>query len=53
LKTIGSFFGGRDHSTVIHARDTINQRKTAKDQDVVDALTVLERKLSLAGKAVH
>lgn len=48
LKAIGSFFGGRDHSTVIHARDTIATRKMANDDEVVNALTTLERKLSLA-----
>ena len=26
LATIGQFFGGRDHTTVIHARDKIQQR---------------------------
>jgi chromosomal replication initiator protein len=47
LKAIGSFFGGRDHSTVIHARDTIAERKIKNDSDVINALMVLERKLSL------
>ncbi|MBU0520528.1 chromosomal replication initiator protein DnaA, partial [bacterium] len=47
LKTIGAFFGGRDHSTVIHARDTIIDRKMKNDSDVINALMVLERKLSL------
>ncbi|MBU1636966.1 chromosomal replication initiator protein DnaA [bacterium] len=47
LKTIGAFFGGRDHSTVIHARDTICNRKMKNDSDVINALMVLERKLSL------
>jgi len=28
LATIGQFFGGRDHTTVIHARDKIQQRIT-------------------------
>ena len=28
LATIGQFFGGRDHTTVIHARDQIQQRIT-------------------------
>jgi chromosomal replication initiator protein len=48
LKTIGSFFGGRDHSTVIHARDTINALRTSKDQAILDAFQTLERKLSLS-----
>jgi chromosomal replication initiator protein len=47
LKTIGGFFGGRDHSTVIHARDTIaGQRKTDEVQ-TVSALSDLERRLAL------
>jgi chromosomal replication initiator protein len=47
LKTIGNFFGGRDHSTVIHARDTIGEQKSALRTDVTTALNDLERRLSL------
>lgn len=32
LKNIGSYFGGRDHSTVIHAHDTFN---TLYDRDEI------------------
>jgi chromosomal replication initiator protein len=53
LKAVGSFFGGRDHSTVIHARDTIAERKAANDEDVINALCVLERKLSLTTMPKH
>ncbi|MBP5610232.1 MAG: chromosomal replication initiator protein DnaA, partial [Clostridia bacterium] len=31
LATIGQFFGGRDHTTVIHARDKIQQKITEND----------------------
>lgn len=47
LKAIGEQFGGRDHSTVIHARDTIQQRRQAADAEVTDAISVLTQKLSL------
>jgi hypothetical protein len=33
LKAIGSIFGGRDHSTVIHARDTIHNAITNPRMD--------------------
>lgn len=48
LKTIGSFFGNRDHSTVIHARDTIQNRIRSDDSEVIDAVNSLKRKLSLS-----
>ncbi|PSQ88630.1 MAG: chromosomal replication initiator protein DnaA [Bacteroidetes bacterium QS_4_64_154] len=32
LKDIGLHFGGRDHSTVIHANDTVEERTEADDQ---------------------
>lgn len=40
LKTIGLHFGGRDHSTVIHAISTVEERMqtTAKHQRIVDEL---------------
>ncbi len=46
LKAIGELFGGRDHSTVIHARDTIQERRAANDSHVVETLRVLQQKLS-------
>jgi chromosomal replication initiator protein len=48
LKTIGNFFGGRDHSTVIHARDTINELREKKEATIIDIFQSLERKLSLS-----
>ena len=39
LKTIGMFFGGRDHSTVIHACQTVNDLMETDKQfknDVVE-----------------
>ncbi|MBK6765342.1 MAG: chromosomal replication initiator protein DnaA [bacterium] len=47
LKTIGGFFGGRDHSTVIHARDTIAEQRKTDEVQTVAALHDLERRLSL------
>lgn len=47
LKTIGGFFGGRDHSTVIHARDTISEQRKLDEVQTVSALNDLERRLSL------
>ena len=40
LKTIGLHFGGRDHSTVIHAISTVEERMqtTAKQKRIVDEL---------------
>jgi chromosomal replication initiator protein len=46
LKAIGQLFGGRDHSTVIHARDTIQERRDAGEPEVLDALRLLKQKLS-------
>jgi chromosomal replication initiator protein len=50
LKTIGSFFGGRDHSTVIHARDTMNELREQKDLTICEAFNTLERQLSISSK---
>ena len=47
LKAIGEQFGGRDHSTVIHARDTIQARRKAADPEVTEAWKLLVQKLSL------
>lgn len=47
LKAIGAAFGGRDHSTVIHARDTIGERKRDNDATVTRALQELQHKLAL------
>ena len=47
LKTIGLHFGGRDHSTVIHAIQSIKQQRK-KDKSIKEDLAALERKLELA-----
>ena len=47
LKTIGLHFGGRDHSTVIHAIQTIEQLRK-KDKSIKEDLASLERKIELA-----
>lgn len=47
LKAIGLHFGGRDHATVIHARETINERiKT--ERTFLDFVDRLRHKLELA-----
>ena len=43
---IGTKFGGKDHSTVMHAVKKINEQK-AHDPDLKTALDCLERKLEL------
>jgi len=45
LKTIGMFFGGRDHSTVIHSYQTVEDL-SKKDSSMHHALEDLKRKLS-------
>ncbi|MDZ7263105.1 MAG: chromosomal replication initiator protein DnaA [candidate division KSB1 bacterium] len=47
LKTIGLHFGGRDHSTVIHAIQTIDEIRKA-DKKIQEDLSILERKIELA-----
>jgi len=47
LKTIGLHFGGRDHSTVVHAIQTIGKLRKS-DKSIKDDLTVLERKIEIA-----
>lgn len=41
LEEVGGYFGGRDHSTVVHAEKRIRLLKT-KDQDIGDILNQLE-----------
>jgi len=41
LKSIGYHFGGRDHSTVIHAVQTVSDL-VAKDAETRDILTKLK-----------
>lgn len=47
LKTIGLHFGGRDHSTVVHAIHTIEQLRK-KDKSIKEDVVALERKIELA-----
>jgi chromosomal replication initiator protein len=47
LPHIGSEFGGRDHSTVVHARDTIAEKQgidTSVKQMVDDLLKIINEK---------
>jgi chromosomal replication initiator protein len=44
LKTIGLHFGGRDHTTVIHAIETIDNT-VKEDNHLRDDLSTLERKI--------
>lgn len=46
FKTIGLHFGGRDHSTVIHATKTIEKEKKT-DKKIKEALIDLERKIDI------
>ncbi|MCP4566153.1 MAG: chromosomal replication initiator protein DnaA [FCB group bacterium] len=45
LKAIGDAFGGRDHSTVIHARNLV-ERLLNEDSDFRDRINKLNRRLS-------
>ena len=47
LKTIGLHFGGRDHSTVIHAQTTIEEL-IKKDVQAADEITSLKSKIELS-----
>ncbi|RCK73287.1 MAG: Chromosomal replication initiator protein DnaA [Ignavibacteriae bacterium] len=49
LKTIGLHFGGRDHSTVIHAIQTIEDL-VKSDQKYADILQTLRNKIKLVAK---
>lgn len=44
LKSVGEAFGGRDHSTVIHACETIS-RKVENDYDFREKINILEASL--------
>lgn len=50
LKSIGLHFGGRDHTTVIHAVRTIEEllRNGQKNERVVEAVESLKRKIEIA-----
>ena len=47
LKTIGLHFGGRDHSTVIHACSSIEQSKIS-DSAIADLIETLKNKIELS-----
>jgi len=47
LKAIGLHFGGRDHATVIHARETVNERMK-EDKSFQNLVERLRRQLELA-----
>lgn len=49
LKTIGLHFGGRDHSTVIHSYQTVEDQLRS-DEKFAQTLTQLRKKIELAGR---
>ena len=49
LKTIGLHFGGRDHSTVIHAYQTVEDEMRI-DDPFRNSMTQLRRKIELTGR---
>lgn len=49
LKTIGLHFGGRDHSTVIHSYQTVEDQMRS-DGKFSETITQLRKKVELAGK---
>lgn len=48
LELIGGYFGGRDHTTVLHAWRTINDRKGLED-DIAQALEAITQRLRRPG----
>ena len=46
LQTIGSFIGGRDHSTVIHAVTKIEE-EIKKDHELIKKLNIIEQKIMM------
>ena len=45
LEEIGGHFGGRDHSTVLHAERSVEELLNTQDQPTEQALAVLTRRL--------
>lgn len=45
LQEIGGYFGGRDHTTVLHAERTVEER-IAKDAQFAGVVRAIEAKLS-------
>jgi len=50
LQEIGGYFGGRDHTTVMHAVKTVENR-LVKDQDFVSAVKAMEERVRPARSA--
>ncbi len=49
LEEIGGYFGGRDHTTVMHAERTVEAKRSAEDGELDRVLTALEHRLGLTG----
>ncbi|MEL6499392.1 MAG: chromosomal replication initiator protein DnaA [Planctomycetota bacterium] len=49
LEEIGGYFGGRDHTTVLHAIRAIDT-KTQSDRDLSSSVSALETRLRVAGR---
>jgi len=47
LKTIGLHFGGRDHTTVIHAVNTV-QKLLKEDKNIMDAVESIRNKIEIS-----
>ncbi len=47
LNNIGVYFGGRDHTTVMHALKTIN-KKTTKDKRIKNIINSIKQELSIS-----
>ncbi len=50
LEEIGGYFGGRDHTTVMHAQRTIASKRD-EDPELDQLLTTFETRLGVAGEA--
>jgi chromosomal replication initiator protein len=51
LEEIGGYFGGRDHTTVMHAERTVEAKRSAPDGELDRILTALEHRLGLHSAA--
>ena len=47
LKTIGLHFGGRDHSTVIHAINSVEE-DLKRDKSLQETVDIIKRKIEIA-----
>ena len=43
LEEIGAYFGGRDHSTVLHAIDKVKKRVASDEDARAEIVSLLER----------